>query len=326
MLTGALQPLVLSGLMYAGAGLGLTVFVILGHALDRGRLSLPSPAQLPAIGAVVLIGGVFGPELLILALARTSAVSASMSLNLESVFTALIAWMVFRESTSLRIVVGMFPICAGGVSLAWSPQGALLFSPGALLIAAACLCWGIDNNLTRSLSAIDPVLLAAIKGLGAGATSRICATAFLSLPLPPVHVALGAAALGLLGYGVSVALFIHALRELGAARAGAYFAVAPFIGALMAVAILGEALSWQIGFAAESMGMGLYLHLTEQHGHLHEHEPIEHEHSHTHDEHHVHVHDAAVTDAEHNHAHRHVPLIHGHRHFPDLHHRHGHNS
>ena len=170
------------------------------------------------------------------------------------------------------------------------------------------------------------MLLAAIKGLGAGATSRICATAFLSLPLPPVHVALGAAAVWLLGYGVSVALFIHALRELGAAKAAAYFAVAPFIGALMAVAILGEALSWQIGLAAASMGMGLYLHLTEQHGHLHEHEPIEHEHSHTHDEHHVHVHDAALTDAEHNHAHRHVPLIHGHRHFPDLHHRHGHNS
>ena len=325
-LVGDMTPFVLAGLMYSGAGLGLAVVVSVRRIFGRGGVSMPTRSQIPAIVAVVAIGGVLGPLFLMLGLRRTSAVAASLMLNLESVFTALIAWTVCRESTSRRLIIGMLANFAGGVVLAWSPQDVRLVSSGTLLVAAACVCWGIDNNLTRSLSALDPELLEAIKGLGAGATSLACAAA-LSQALPSLAGVLSAAAVGLLGYGISVALFIYGLSQLGTARTGAYFAVAPFVGAAVGNVVFREPVTWQIAVAATLMAIGLYLHLSEQHAHTHEHEPLEHEHSHRHDEHHAHSHTEELDESdEHSHVHRHALLAHRHRHFPDLHHRHRHND
>jgi drug/metabolite transporter (DMT)-like permease len=210
----------------------------------------------------------------------------------------------------------------GAVVLSWQGQASLQW--GAILIAGACVCWGIDNNLTRKLSSADPVQIAMFKGLVAGTINLIIATLNGSA-LPPAGIVVAAGVIGLLGYGVSLALFILALRHLGTARTGAYFSLAPFVGAVLAVLILGEPISVTLLIAGGLMGFGLWLHLSERHDHDHVHEAMEHEHRHSHDEHHQHEHGPGDPAGEpHSHWHRHAPLVHRHPHYPDLHHRHDH--
>jgi drug/metabolite transporter (DMT)-like permease len=257
------------------------------------------------------------------ALAAASASAVSLLLNLEGVFTALLAWFVFRENFDRRLVLGMCLIVCGGVLLSW-PSGELSTSLPALAVAGACLCWALDNNLTRKISAGDSVQIAAIKGLAAGGVN-LCVSAAFGAARPGLESILAAAAVGLLGYGVSLALFVVALRHLGAARTGAYFATAPFIGAAASFALLGEAPTGLFWLASVLMAAGVALHLAERHRHEHRHEALTHTHSHTHDEHHLHRHDFAWDGAEpHSHPHDHVPLTHSHEHYPDIHHRHGH--
>jgi drug/metabolite transporter (DMT)-like permease len=257
------------------------------------------------------------------ALAASSASSVSLLLNLESVFTALMAWFVFRENFDRRLMLGMSLIVCGGVILGWRP-GEIATSWPAFAVAGACLCWALDNNLTRKISAGDSVKIAGIKGLAAG-TVNLCVAAALGAALPAPEVAAAAALVGLLGYGVSLALFVVALRQLGTARTGAYFSTAPFIGAAASFALLGEAPDTFFWVAAVLMAVGVALHLTERHRHLHRHEALTHTHPHTHDEHHRHEHDFAWDGAEpHSHTHEHDLLSHSHAHFPDIHHRHSH--
>ena len=207
--------------------------------------------------------------------------------------------------------------------MSW-PQGRVEPGWGGLLIAVACLCWGIDNNLTRKLSSADPVQIAAIKGLVAGAVNLALALS-RDATLPSGSDLAGAAAVGILGYGVSLVLFVLALRHLGTARTGAYFSTAPFIGAVLAIVLLGEMFTLDLLFAGVLMGLGVWIHMTERHAHRHAHEPITHEHRHVHDAHHQHVHAPGDPPGEpHSHAHRHEPLVHRHLHYPDLHHRHEH--
>jgi drug/metabolite transporter (DMT)-like permease len=232
-----------------------------------------------------------------------------------------IAWLVFRENVDRRLLFGALAIVAGAVVLSWNGQG-VRFDAGAGLIAAACVAWGIDNNLTRKLSSADPVLTTMIKGLVAGGVN--VSLALLTGSMLPAAATMGAAALvGFLGVGVSLVLFVLALRHLGAARTGAYFSLAPFIGALFALALLNEPLTLQLLLAGLLMGVGLWLHLAERHEHEHQHDILEHEHSHVHDEHHQHAHDVPVIQP-HSHWHRHEPVRHKHPHYPDLHHRHRH--
>lgn len=256
-------------------------------------------------------------------LARTAAASASLLLNLEALATMAIAWIAFREHVDHRLLFGAFCILAGAVLLSWQGQGVAL-NVGALFVALACLAWAIDNNLTRNLSSADPLQIATIKGVVAGSVNiGLALVAGARLPDLSDGVAIGI--VGFLGYGISLALFVAALRHLGTARTGAYFSFAPFVGAVLGIALLGEPLTWTLAAAGTLMALGLYLHLAERHGHEHTHEPIEHDHGHIHDEHHQHPHapgDAA--DERHAHPHRHVPLVHRHRHYPDLHHRHPH--
>ena len=315
LLLGAVDPWLMAGLLYLGAGLGL--FAI--H-LARAALRLPAAeaplrrADLPWLAAVVLAGGMAGPLLLMFGLARTDAASASLLLNLEGLATMGLAWVAFRENVDRRLLLGALAILAGAVLLSWS--GGIGLSRGALLIAAACLAWGVDNNLTRRLSSADPVRIAMVKGLVAGSVNLALAL-LQGAALPGPGAVLAAGIVGFLGYGVSLALFILGLRHLGTARTGAYFSLAPFVGAALAVTMLDEPLSARLLLAAGLMALGLWLHLAERHEHDHQHEPEEHEHRHAHVL-------GGLVEEPHTHRHRHAPLVHRHPHYPDLHHRHEH--
>ncbi len=322
LLLAAVDPQLLAGLLYLGAGGGLALVQAARPALGVAPAGAPlRRADLPWLVAVVTFGGLLGPLLLMLGLARTSAASGSLLLNLEGLATMGIAWVVFRENVDRRLLLGAGAIIAGALVLSWRGQGVRV-DAGGLLIAAACLAWGIDNNLTRRLSAADPVIIALVKGLAAGGVNLALAIG-LGARLPSAGVTGAAIVVGFLGIGVSLVLFVLALRHLGSARTGAYFSLAPFIGAVIAVVLLGEPLTLQLVVAGLLMGVGLWLHLAERHEHDHRHDPVEHEHSHVHDEHHRHVHDGPVTEP-HTHRHRHEAMRHRHIHFPDLHHRHNH--
>lgn len=323
LLLGSVDPWLMAGLLYLGAGIGL----LLVH-LSRGVLHMPAieaplrRADLPWLALVIAAGGVCGPLLLMVGLARTDAAGTSLLLNLEGLATMGIAWVVFHENVDRRLLLGALAILAGAVLLSW--QGRASFQWGALPIAGACVCWGIDNNLTRKLSSSDPMQIAMLKGLCAGMVNFMLALLH-GAALPPVGTVLVVGVVGFLGYGVSLALFVLGLRDLGTARTGAYFSLAPFVGAVLAVVMLGEPLTAQLIVAGGLMGVGLWLHLAERHDHEHVHEALEHDHRHRHDEHHRHEHGPDAPAGEpHTHWHRHPPLVHRHPHYPDLHHRHGH--
>ncbi len=329
LLVGDMPPLLLAGLLYLGSGLGLSVLLVARHAMRRRDppaaaipISIPR-ADVPWLLGAIVAGGMFGPALLMAGLAKSSAASASLLLNLEGVFTALIAWWVFRENADRRIVAGMLAIVAGGALLSWEPGGAAL-APGALLIVAACLCWAIDNNLTRKVSANDAMLVAGLKGWIAGA----CNTGLALLGgavLPAARPLALALLVGFAGYGLSLALFVVALRGLGTARTAAYFSVAPLFGVAISLAIWPAAPHPVFWIAAALMATGVWLHLRERHGHKHVHEAMLHTHAHRHDEHHRHDHDFDWDGAEpHAHPHAHVAMTHRHPHYPDVHHRHAH--
>jgi drug/metabolite transporter (DMT)-like permease len=325
-LVGEMPPLLLAGLLYLGSGLGLALLIALrrwrrGNAQGEGI----ARADWPWLAGAIVAGGALGPVLLMLGLQRSSAASAALLLNLEAVLTALLAWIVFRENAGARVVIGMLVIVAGGALLAWDPAGARL-DHGALFVAAACLCWAIDNNLTRRVAANDAMRIAAWKGGIAGACNT--ALAWAGGPAWPGALPVGAALLvGFLGYGLSLVLFVVALRQLGTARTGAHFATAPLVGVALALAIWPSSPSASFWIAASLMAVGVWLHLSERHEHEHTHERLDHSHPHRHDEHHRHAHDFAWDGIEpHVHPHRHAPITHRHGHVPDLHHRHGHGG
>ncbi len=320
---GTVDPWMMAGLLYLGAGIGLAAVHLSRTALRLPVVEAPlRRADIPWLALVILFGGMLGPLLLMFGLARTDAAGTSLLLNLEGLATMGIAWVAFRENVDRRLLLGAFAILTGAALLSW--QGQASFQWGALLIAGACICWGIDNNLTRKLSSADPVQIAMLKGLVAGTVNL--ALAFASgASLASASLLLAVGVVGFLGYGVSLAMFVLGLRHLGTARTGAYFSLAPFVGAVLAVFMLGEPLSAKLLIAGGLMGLGLWLHLSERHEHEHAHEPMEHEHRHTHDEHHQHEHTPGIIPAEpHSHRHRHTRLVHRHPHYPDLHHRHGH--
>jgi drug/metabolite transporter (DMT)-like permease len=295
----------------------------------RSRRGPPAEAALsrrdvPWLGGAIFFGGIVGPLLLMAGLARTDAASASLFLTLEGAATALIAWFVFHESLNPRVASGMALIVAGAAVLAWQGEVRLAGFLGPAAIVGACIAWGIDNNLTRKVALADPLAIAMYKGLVAGPVSVGLALAH-GAAVPGLTIVAAAALVGFLGYGVSLALFVIALRHLGTARTGAYFSAAPFIGAVAAIPLLAEPLSVTLLTAGVLMGAGVWLHLTERHEHEHEHEAMEHEHRHAHDEHHRHAHTATDPPGEpHSHRHVHGRLRHAHAHMPDSHHRHGH--
>jgi len=325
-LAGALSPFLLAGFLYLGSGLGL---LVARTVRDRGFVRPDMVAGGWAwLALSVLVGGVAGPVLLMVGLAHASATAASLLLNIETAFTALFAWALFGEHVGRRNVGGLALILAGGLVLAL-PSGCAVDPPGATGTAGvlgACACWALDNNIARKVAGTDALFLSCVRGLVAGAVNLGIAL-LLGAEMPGARVAAAAAVIGVAGYGASLALFLVALRGLGAARTGAYFAAAPFVGALVSVAWLREPTSLPFWIATALFLAGVRLYLTERHEHEHEHEPMEHSHAHRHDEHHRHEHDFEWDGREpHTHVHRHQALVHSHPHFPDLHHRHGHRA
>ena len=330
LLLAEVSPLMLAALLYLGSGLGLALV----RAVRRERAVLPQGLQWLWLGGAVMAGGVVGPVLLMLGLQNFSAADASLLLNSEGVLTALLAWFVFKENFDRRIALGMLAIVAGGLCLSWPRDGA----PGggsvgpALLIVAACLAWAIDNNLTRKVALLDAGYIAMSKGLVAGSVNLGLAW-MTGATLPDAAIVAQAASLGFASYGASLVLFVLALRHLGTARTGAYFSIAPFAGALLAVVLLGEPVTLPLLMGSVLMGIGVALHLTERHSHFHTHDPLLHDHEHSHgdsngeggDVHHAHQHAQPVAPGvRHQHEHQHVSLAHTHAHFPDAHHRHSH--
>lgn len=324
-LLGGISPWLLAGLLYLGSGLGLGAVLLARRLLRRAAEEAPiRAADLPWLAGAVAFGGGAGPVLLMLGLAQTPASTAALLLNLEGLATMSIAWVVFRENVDRRLLLGAFAILAGAMLLAWNGAALGALPLGSLLVAGACVCWGIDNNLTRKISGADPMQIAAIKGLVAGAANVAIAVA-QGAALPAASHIAEAGVVGLFGYGVSLICFIVALRHLGTARTGAYFSTAPFVGAVIGVGLFGDQVTLWLALAAALMAVGVWLHLTESHSHQHVHEALEHEHAHTHDAHHQHDHAPGDPKGEpHTHWHRHRPLAHAHPHYPDLHHRHGH--
>ncbi len=323
-LVADVHPVWLAGLLYAGSGVGLCCLMVLRRVLSAEPALPVRIARHDAawLAAAVLCGGIIAPLLLTYGIASTTGSTASLLLNLESVLTAVIAWTVFRENRDARIVAGMVCIVVASVMLTWS--GGAQISSGVILIALACLVWAIDNNLTRKVAANDALLIAAIKGLVAGGVNLTLAWS-LGFVTPTVANGLAAASVGFVGYGLSLVLFVLALRSLGTARTGAYFSTATIVGVVVSMTLLHETPGVLFWLSAALMACGVFLHLTERHVHAHEHEPVLHAHAHSHDLHHQHAHDVAWDGAEpHAHLHQHMRLVHAHPHYPDMEHRHLH--
>lgn len=324
-LVGDTPPLLLAGVLYLGSGLGLLVWYgvrrVIAQAAPGDRLRR---ADMGWLAGAIVAGGVVGPALLMLGLVHTPAATASLLLNMEGVLTALLAWFVFKENFDSRIALGMALIVVAGVLLSWQQRMTVGVPWGAIAIVGACLAWAIDNNLTRKVSAGDAVQIACLKGLVAGSVNVAIALVAGDRPPGVAHL-VGAALLGFFGYGLSLVLFVLALRNLGTARTGAYFSVAPFFGAALSLVLFADVPGASFWIAAALMIAGIWLHVSERHAHTHTHQPLAHAHAHSHDEHHRHTHDFEWDGSEpHAHAHHHDTLAHTHAHYPDIHHRHTH--
>ena len=323
-LLGTVHPILLAGLLYCGAGVGVGILRRLTATLGTSRDAPLSRRDVPWLAAAIAAGGIVGPMLLMIGLQKTEATTASLLLTLEGAATAGLAWFVFHENFDRRVALGMIFIVAGAITLAWSGTPSLGHVVGPAAIVVACVAWALDNNLTRKVSLSDPLHIVELKGLIAGPVN-VGLGLWTAGSLPPISAALIAAMIGFIGYGVSLALFVVALRHLGTARTGAYFSTAPFLGAIAAVVALGEPVTGSLLAAGGLMGLGVWLHLTEHHEHEHIHRPMAHAHSHVHDEHHHHAHRPEDPPGEpHSHMHEHGNIKHAHPHTPDMHHLHRH--
>lgn len=324
LLLAQVSPWLLAALLYLGSGIGLWLV----RRVRRDPAVQITAADWRWLAGAIVSGGMIGPVLLMLGLANMPAAGASLLLNAEGVFTALLAWFAFKENFDRRIALGMLAIIAGALILSWPTEQIQLRGLwSSLLVLGACFAWAIDNNLTRKVSLTDASFIAMTKGLVAGTTNLLLAL-INHAQWPTIETVVGAGVLGFFCYGLSLVLFVIGLRHLGTARTGAYFSVAPFFGALLAIVLLGEPVTAQLLLAGLLMAIGVGLHLSEHHRHQHAHNPLVHAHEHTHgvgDEHHDHAHaQPVIVGTTHAHDHRHDPLIHTHAHFPDAHHQHSH--
>lgn len=313
-------PFATAALLYAGA-------VLVALFTRRRGEARPKRAHVPRILAMAILGAGVAPVLLAWGLGRTSGTAASLMLNLEAVFTVVLAWVMHREHVGPRVTLAAAALLAGGALLVLDrthAAGGSTSAVGLAAVGAAALAWSVDNALSKPLSAFDPSSVVAAKG-ALGAALSLSVSLLVAEAPPPAFAACGLLCVGVLGYGTSLRLYLRAQRELGAGRTASVFASAPFLGALLAFA-LGEPAGLLTAVAAVAMVAGLALHATERHDHEHAHEAVEHEHPHRHDDgHHDHVHDP-MPDGEHSHLHRHEAVVHAHPHVPDLHHEHDHGG
>jgi len=322
------DPIILAGLLYLGAGASLGLLLLLSRAFGRAdREARLERRDFPWLLGAILSGGVAGPILLLLGLQRTPASTTSLLLNFEVVATGLIAFALFRESVGRRAWWAIAAIAIGGALLSFDSSGGWGVSPGALLVLGACLAWGFDNNFTGRISLKDPKRIVAIKGLAAGSFSLLLGLA-LGRSLPTIEGAVWALALGSVSYGASIALFVQSLRRVGAARTGALFGIAPFVGVALSLIIFRQLPQLTFFLSLPLMVLAAVLLAREKHEHKHIHTEVTHTHSHKHDDaHHEHVHAAKNAEGvSHAHEHSHQDLSHSHPHAPDPHHRHEHHA
>ncbi len=318
----------MAGLLYLGSGIGLSLFKgmrksVTGAGDAEARLAYP---DIKWLAAAILAGGVAAPIILLFSLRETPAATASLLLNFECAATTLIAALLFRESISRRAWGAIFCITVAGILLSTDFSGKWGLSIGALGVLIACIFWGMDNNFTRNISAKDPLMIVTMKGFGAGLVS-LGLGFLLGNPLPPPSAIIGAMLLGCLSYGLSIVLFIHAMRSLGAGRTSALFGTAPIAGIILSIILFQETPHWTFIVALPVMIIGGVSLATEEHHHEHRHREIIHDHRHTHDDGH---HDEHLKEnhpcVPHSHTHVHSGLQHTHHHLPDIHHRHGHTT
>jgi drug/metabolite transporter (DMT)-like permease len=321
-LLGSVSPVLLAGLLYLGAAAGLWLRLLTRRPTSEASLT---PNDIPNLAGVVVMGGILGPLLMLSGLDRVTALAGSLLLNLEAPLTVLIAVAVFHEHLGRHAAAAAALIVGGALILKLEPGKVGADAVGVALLAGACFCWALDNNLTQRLSLRDPFAVVRVKTLAAGVFNTALGLVVSGGQVPKARYVAGAMLLGSISYGISVVLDAYALRLVGAAREAAYFATAPFVGALASLVLLRDSLRWFDAVAMVLMGVGVALLLRERHSHVHAHEPLEHEHLHEHDEHHQHEHGPGDPRVEpHTHPHVHGRLVHDHPHLPDAHHRHGH--
>lgn len=321
-----IEPLLLAGLLYLGSGIGIGIILFTKIIIAKpNAVQRMNYHDLKWLILTTLLGGIIGPILLMKGLSLTNASTASLLLNLESIFTVLIAWLVLKEHTSFNLVLGMIFIFAGSIILASSAHFSGSDFLGIILVTAACFTWGIDNNITRQISSSNPYVIVCFKSLVAGVTNTLLGLYLTKKSILSMAMIVTTFSVGFLSYGVSLVCFVFALRNIGTSRTSAYFSSAPFIGAILSVAFLSEPFTFQLLVASICMAIGVWIHLAERHDHEHTHEELIHEHLHIHDEHHQHEGLPSDPPGEaHSHLHHHEPIKHKHPHYPDIHHGHKH--
>lgn len=327
LLLGEIDPILLAAMLYLGSSLGILIIKI---AQRIGNLAQDAEARIVKsdliwLAGATIAGGIAAPIIMLFSLRATPAATASLLLNFESVATTLIAIIFFKEAVSHRAWWAIITITTASILLSINQESTWGFSLGAFGIVVACLFWGIDNNLTRNISSKDPLAIVAIKGLAAGTFSLILALV-VGNQIPIWGTIIKALLLGSISYGVSIMLFIKALRGLGAARTSALFSTAPLSGLALSLILFKETPNALLFLALSLMAIGTFFLVNEDHGHTHIHEHIIHEHSHNHeDDHHDHSYESGDL-INHSHIHEHQHIEHKHHHMPDTHHRHTHNS
>jgi drug/metabolite transporter (DMT)-like permease len=325
-LLGEIEPIPLAAFLYLGTGIGLLLMKIIENSLrpTSQREANLKRSDLAWLAGAILAGGVAAPIILLFSLKNTPAATASLLLNFEGVATTLLAALAFKESISGHGWRAIGLITTAGIILSANFSGKWGLSAGALGIMGACLLWGLDNNLTRQISAKDPITIVTIKGLAAGSFSLLLALT-LGNRLPSAGIIARAMGLGWFSYGLSIVLFIHAMRSLGSARTSALFGIAPLAGMLLSFILFRVFPTWMFAIGLVLMVIGTMILVSEEHEHDHEHEMMVHDHAHHHDKHHEHEH-KEMREEKHAHEHQHETLVHAHDHLPDLHHRHNHRT
>jgi drug/metabolite transporter (DMT)-like permease len=325
LLIGNMSPALLAGLLYLGSGIGLEMFLLIKGIDPFFELRRLTPDKRIKLLAAIFSGGIIAPLFLTYGIKYGNAAEVTLLLNLETVATTIISWLVFKEYISLQLWTGKFLILAAAAGIVFQTEDTLSFSLSGSLVVLACIFWGFDNSLTREIDDMSSVNLAGIKGLSAGIFNTSLALLFTS-GNASLFQWFGSMAIGALSYGLSLVLFIESLRRIGAARTSTFFMVGPFIGTLLSILILGEIEPPSFWIAISMMFFGVIVLYKEKHGHRHTHEPLFHRHSHDHDDHHQHFHGDDLIADTHEHSHNHDTLTHLHGHWPDTHHRHGHRK
>lgn len=322
---GEMSPVLLAGLLYLGSGIGLS-FVLVRQRINifREIQSVSRIHRIKLLGAV-LAGGVIAPLCLVYGIKYGRASEVALLLNLETVATTIIAWLIFKEQVSRYVWAGKVLIVLASAFIILKAPESVAFSASGILVVLACVFWGIDNNLTRDVDELPATALAAIKGYSAG-LFNIALAAAIGFGTVDIQQIGGALLIGAFSYGASLVLFIGALRKIGSARSSTYFAIGPFIGVLSSLILLHEQPPAFFWFAAALMLAGVVCLYRERHEHPHAHEAVTHRHQHTHDqdEHHRHQHEEKDNTEPHDHFHLHERQTHIHIHWPDTHHRHIH--